>query len=141
MPFVAAVALRDGGMDWDSYERHLGDADTLALCAKISTVNDALAEAQYPANMSGVARVHTGAGKFEKLVVVPKGEPDNFMSAAEFRIKFDALVAPFLSEARREELARRLAALAKETDIGALLALTRPDLSAGHLRVADAGDD
>jgi 2-methylcitrate dehydratase PrpD len=141
MPFVAAVALRDGGMDWDSYQRHLGDADTLALCAKISTINDTLAEAQYPANMSGVARVHTGAGAFEKLVIVPKGEPDNFMSSAELRFKFDALVSPYLSEARREELSRRLGKLADETDIGALLALTRPDLVAGHLRIAGAGDD
>ncbi|MFT5175532.1 MAG: 2-methylcitrate dehydratase PrpD [Gammaproteobacteria bacterium] len=141
MPFVAAVALRDGAMDWDSYARHLGDADTLALCAKISTINDALAEAQYPANMSGVARVHTGAGTFEKLIVVPKGEPDNFMSGAEFSFKFDALVSPYLSDARRAELSRRLANLAEQTDISALLALTRPDLVAGHLRVADAGDD
>jgi 2-methylcitrate dehydratase PrpD len=141
MPFVAAVALRDGAMDWDSYARHLGDADTLALCARISTVNDTLAEAQYPANMSGVARVHTGAGTFEKFVVVPRGEPDNFMSATELRGKFDALVSPFLSAARREELSRRLAALAAETDISALLALTRSDAGVGQLRIADAGND
>lgn len=141
MPFVAAVALRDGAMDWDSYERHLADADTLALCGKISTVNDSLAEAQYPANMSGVARIHTGAGSFEKLVVVPRGEPDNFMSTSEFHRKFDALVSPYLSDERRAELSGRLAALSAETDISALLALTRPHPAAGVLRVADAGDD
>ena len=144
MPFVAAVALRDGAMDWDSYARHLGDADTMALCARISTINDPLAEAQYPANMSGVARVKTGNESFEHLVVVPKGEPANFMSAAEFRFKFDALVAPYLSESRRTELSARLAALEEESDIGALLALTRPDAAAAQLRiaqVAQGGDD
>jgi 2-methylcitrate dehydratase PrpD len=141
MAFCAAVALRDGAMDWDSYERHLTDAQTLALCRRIRTVHDARVEAEYPANMSGVARVHTGSGHFEKFVIVPKGEPGNFVTRDELRAKFDGLVGPYLGMARRDELARRLLALDEERDLGALLALTRPDQGTAALRVAGAGDD
>jgi 2-methylcitrate dehydratase PrpD len=140
MPFVAAVALRDGAMDWDSYERHLGDEDTLALCRRITAVDDPEVEAEFPANMSGSARIRTAAGCYEQLVVVPKGEPGNFVTGAEMRAKFDGLVSPYLDPARRDELARRVLALDEERDVAALLALTRPD-AAERLRVAQGGDD
>ncbi len=136
MPFVAAVALRDGAMDWDSYDRHLADPDTQALCRRVQTVTDPRAEAEYPANMSGVVRVRARGGVLEAFVVVPKGEPSNFMSAAELRAKFDALAAPYLGEAARDELTRRLLALHEERDVTALLALTRPDQSTARLQAA-----
>ncbi len=41
MPFCAAVALREGQMTWDDYAKHIDDAQTLALCAKVSTRIDA----------------------------------------------------------------------------------------------------
>jgi 2-methylcitrate dehydratase PrpD len=141
MPFVAAVALRDGAMNWDSYERHLGDTQTLELCRRIRTVSDPMVEAEYPRNMSGVARVDTRNGRLEKLVVTPKGEPANFMTAQELRAKFDTLVSPFLADRRRDELAARLLGLHEEGDIGALLALTHPDPAAGRLRAAGSGAD
>ena len=129
MPFVAAVALRDGAMGWDSYAKHLGDEQTLALCRKVSVVNDPRAEAEFPANMSAVARLQTSAGTYEQLVVVPKGEPGNFMSDDELREKFITLTAPYLSEQRRDELLDRLFGLDQVTDIAALLDLTCPDLT------------
>ncbi len=128
MPFVAAVALRDGAMGWDSYAQHLGDEQTLALCRKVSVVSDPRAEAEFPANMSAVARLQTSTGAYEQLVVIPKGEPDNFMSEAELRAKFTTLTAPYLSQPRRDELLARLFTLDQVTDIAALLDLTRPDL-------------
>jgi len=140
MPFVAAVALRDGGMDWDSYERHLADPDTLALCRRISAVDDPKVEAQFPANMSGSARIHAGGRAFDRMVTVPKGEPGNFLTEAELRAKFDGLTAPYLDAAARDALGARLLALAAEDDIGALLGLTvaRPP---GALRVAAGSGD
>lgn len=140
MPFVAAVALRDGGMDWDSYGRHLADSETLALCGKVSTLADEEVEAEYPANMSGVARIHTGKGRFEKLVVVPRGEPGNFLSAQELRAKFDGLVSPYLSPERRDALADALLALEAVADVSSVLELSRPDLAV-PIRAAGSGDD
>ena len=125
MPFVGAVALREGGLGWDDYARHLDNAETLALCGRIGTVVDDRAEAEFPAHMSGVARVRTSRGRFEKFVAVAKGEPENFVSEAELRAKFDALAGPYLNDARRDELVAALSALDEAADVGALFRLTR----------------
>ena len=137
MAFCAAVALRTGGLGWDDYARHLGDAATLALCKKVSTRVDPRAQADFPAEMSASVRVKTARGAFETYVRVPKGEPANFLSAAELRAKFDGLAAPYLSAPRRDELARALATLDEARDIGAVLRLTRPE-TAGARRMAAA---
>ena len=127
-------------MDWDSYERHLADPETLDLCRRIRAVDDPEVEAEYPANMSGSARIHVGGRVLERMVVIPKGEPGNFVSDAELRAKFDGLTAPYLDAARREALGDRLLALSEEGDIAALLRLTVPQ-AAGTLRVASGGGD
>jgi 2-methylcitrate dehydratase PrpD len=138
MPFVAAVALREGAMQWDHYARHIHDPQTLALCKRVRTVVDPAAEAEFPRYMSGVVRVRTRGGALEKLVRVAKGEPENFVTAAELRSKFDGLVGPYLAERRREELARALLALDEAKDVGAVLRLTRPEQTDAR-RLASAG--
>jgi 2-methylcitrate dehydratase PrpD len=137
MAFCAAVALRTGGFVWDDYGRHLADAETLALCKKVRTRVDPRAQADFPAEMSASVRIQTTRGAFETYVRVPKGEPTNFLTAAELRAKFDGLTAPYLSAGRRNELADAILALDEARDIGALLQLTRPET--GALRVAAAG--
>lgn len=127
MAFCAAVALRAGGLAWDDYARHLSDPATLALCRKVRTRVDPRAQADFPTQMSGAVRIETERGAFETYVRVPKGEPENFLTAAELRAKFDALVAPYLSAHRREALAAAIGALEEQRDIGAVLRLTRPD--------------
>ena len=134
MPFCAAVALRTGGLAWDDYARHRGDADTLALCRKVRT-RIAAAAAGGAVEMSGSVRIQTRRGAFEKTVRVPKGEPANFLTTAELRAKFDGLAGPYLPARRLDELAGALAALEKARDIGVLLRLTRP-AEAGERRVA-----
>jgi 2-methylcitrate dehydratase PrpD len=119
MPFCAAVALREGRLDWDDYPRHLADADTLALCRRVDCVADADVEAALPANMAGKATITTRRGRFERLVEVPRGEPGNFLTPDEFRAKFRALAAPYLGE-ETEALADRLLALDTLDDIRAL---------------------
>ncbi|GMQ90474.1 MAG: MmgE/PrpD family protein [Gammaproteobacteria bacterium] len=138
MPFLAAVALREGRMRWDDYARHIDDADTLALCKRVQTVVDPKAEAEFPAQMSGIARVRTKRGSFEKFVVIPKGEPENFFSQDELRAKFDSLVGPYLSARRRGELANALLALEQAGDIGMLLRLARPEQAAERRAAAGA---
>lgn len=127
MAFCAAVALRGGGFTWDDYARHLGDPATLALCKRVRSRVDPKAQADFPAEMSGSVRIRTARGAFETYVRVPKGEPANFLTAAELRAKFDGLAGPYLSARRREELAGALLALEQAKDIGAVLRLTRPD--------------
>ena len=126
MPFCAAVALREGGLAWDDYTRHLEDEKTLDLCRRVHTAVDAKAEAEFPANLSAAVRITTKRGEFEAFVAIPKGEPGNFLSADELRAKFDGLVGPYLSAPRVDELARRLLAIHGEDDINEVLRLTRP---------------
>jgi 2-methylcitrate dehydratase PrpD len=139
MPFVAAVAIRDGKMGWDSYAPHLKDEATLALCRRIRAIVDDQVEAEFPAHMGGIVRVHTGRGNFEKMVVIAKGEPENFLTGAEMRAKFDDLTRPYLDEAARDGLADALLNLDACTDLRALLARTRSDPGA-HLKVAGSDD-
>jgi 2-methylcitrate dehydratase PrpD len=138
MPFVAAVALREGRMGWDDYLPHLKDAKTLALCKRINTTVDAKAEAEFPVNMSGIVRIRTKRGEFERFVVVPKGEPDNFLTLAELRAKFDSLVAPYLTKSQNNRLAEELLSLEKCRDISTLLALTYPEKTPA---ISAVGDD
>jgi 2-methylcitrate dehydratase PrpD len=77
--------------------------------------------------MSGSVKIRTARGTFGTYVRVPKGEPANFLTAAELRAKFDTLAGPYLSARRRDELAAAILALEQAKDIGALLRLSRPE--------------
>jgi 2-methylcitrate dehydratase PrpD len=137
MPFLAAVILRTGNLGWDDYDSQLSDPVTLALTAKVDCIQDPKAEAEYPANMAGIARVTTSSGVYEAMVVVPKGEPDNFLTEDELIAKFDGLTAPYLSKSRRDALLDALLNLEKRASIGEVLSLTCPDLKALQM----AGED
>ena len=130
MPFVGAVALRERGLAWDDYARHLSNPATLALCKKIRTVVDPAVEAEYPSNMSASVRVDTSGNRYEQLVVVPKGEPSNFMSDAELLNKFGLLVDPYLDHAQRDKLSTTLLLLDHAENITELLALSCPPTQA-----------
>lgn len=125
MPFCAAVALREGGLTWDDYKKHLNDQTTLALTAKVTAVVDERAQAEFPANMSGVTRIKTSKGEFETFVTVPKGEPENFLADEEFREKFDGLCVPYLGETQAHHLADQLLALEQANSVTAIMALSQ----------------
>ena len=125
MPFCAAVALREGGLAWDDYKKHLNDEATLALTRKVSAVVDERAQAEFPANMSSVTLIRTAKGVYETIVVVPKGEPENFLADDEFRSKFKGLCAPYLEEDRVERLADSLLALEQANSISTVMALSQ----------------
>jgi len=127
MAFCAAVALKSGGLAWDDYARYLGDPATLDLCRRVKTSVDPRAQADFQKEMSGSVRIKTARGTFETYVRVPKGEPGNFLSAAELRAKFNGLAGPYLSARRCDELADAVLALDQTPDIGTMLRLTRPD--------------
>lgn len=132
MPFTAAVALRSGRLSWDDYPAHLNDPITQALCRRIDVVNDPQAEAAFPANMSGSARVRLHDGRrVEKFVQIPRGEPDNFMTESELRDKFYSLTGPYLGRSRRQRLADALLDLQHAPAATDPFALTLPDKDDG----------
>lgn len=128
-PFVIACALATGGMGWDSYA-HLANPVVRALLPKIMCVHDAEVQAEFPANMAGKLTVHARNQVFTRMVRVPKGEPDNFLSDAELRTKFDALAVPILGEARAGSLADALLAIDTAGTLSALMRLAAPTTGA-----------
>ena len=126
MPFCAAVALREGNMRWDDYRKHLKDNDTLALCQIVDVIVDPRAQAEFPVNMAGIARVKWNGQTFEEFVSIPKGEPENFMSQEEIRAKFNGLCKPYLDGNRSSNLATAIMALEEANTIGTIMTLSQP---------------
>ena len=124
-PFVIATALVTGGMGWDSYEL-LQDLRIRALLPRIACEWDAEVQAQFPANMSGKLTIVTAGQTYERLVVVPKGEPGNFLTQDELRQKFMALSGAVLGEERASHLADAVLAVDTAPRIGPLLRMAAP---------------
>ncbi len=126
MPFCAAVVMREGNMVWDDYAGHISNADTLALCRKVTTVVGKRAEAIFPDNMAGSAKIITARGSFEAFVEVPKGEPSNFVTDEELKAKFNGLVGPYLTDTQSDALSSGLLALEGVSSITEVLAHSKP---------------
>lgn len=124
-PFVLASALATGAMGWDSYSM-LFDPTIRALLPKVVCEDDPEIEAEFPANMSGKVTVRARGRDFVKTVVVPKGEPDNFLSEAELRAKFAGLVDHVLGVERSAALADAVLAIDASNDVGALARMSVP---------------
>jgi 2-methylcitrate dehydratase PrpD len=124
-PFVVASALATGAMGWESYA-DLENATVRALARRVTCTEDAEIEAEFPRNMSGRTTVQTARGTFTEKVVVPKGEPDNFMTDAELAAKFHGLADAILTPARAASLAAAILSLETAKDATALTRLAAP---------------
>jgi 2-methylcitrate dehydratase PrpD len=128
-PFVIACALATGGMGWDSYQL-LQDAVVRGLLPKISCELDPEIEAEFPANMSGKVSIVARGQKFVRKVVVPKGEPTNFLTEAELRAKFSGLAEAVLGPERTARLAAEVLAISRLAGVASLMRLAAPLMSA-----------
>jgi 2-methylcitrate dehydratase PrpD len=122
-PFVIATALATGRMDWDSY-RLLEDPLIRGLMPRIGCAHDPAIEAEFPANMSGKLTLRARGEAFVRTVVVPRGEPANFPSEAEFRMKFDGLARTVMGDAQAERLAEDVLRFDRLNDGAAILRVT-----------------
>lgn len=128
-PFVVAAALATGAMGWDSYGK-LHDATIRSLLPRITCRQDAEIEAEYPANMSGKLTVRAKGQEFTRKVVVPKGEPANFLSEAELRAKFHGLVDAVLGAERAARLADAVLTVDRAGGVSSLPQLAAPLVAA-----------
>jgi 2-methylcitrate dehydratase PrpD len=103
-PFVLSAALATGAMRWDTYSL-LHDSRIRTLLPKIHCEFDPEIEAEFPVNMSGKLTVHARGQVFVKKVVVPRGEPGNFLSREELLAKFTSLSEPALGRVPAAKLA------------------------------------
>ncbi len=127
-PFVIAAALATGAMGWDSYHL-LNDCTVRMLLPKVNCVMDPEIEAEFPANMSGKVTILARGQTFSKTVVVPKGEPSNFLTEAELRAKFSALTDAVLGTERAARLADAVLAIDTTADMASLMRLAAPLMS------------
>ena len=124
-PFVLSVALATGGMNWESYAL-LQDPVVRELLPKVHCGFDAAIEAEYPANMSGRITIHARGRTFERTVIVPKGEPSNFLTEAELREKFAGLTGALLGASRATVLASAVLAIDHTADVSSLIRMSVP---------------
>jgi 2-methylcitrate dehydratase PrpD len=124
-PFVISAALATGAMGWDSYN-HLRDPVLRALLPKVACEFDPEIEAEFPANMSGKLTIEAGGRRFTQKVVVPKGEPTNFLSEAELRGKFAGLADAVLGTERAARLADAVLAIDATADVSSLMRQAAP---------------
>jgi 2-methylcitrate dehydratase PrpD len=121
-PFVISAALATGAMGWDSYKL-LNDPTIRALLPKVACVFDPEIEAEFPTNMSGKLTIEARGQIFEQKVVVPKGEPSNFLTENELRAKFAGLTVSVLGTERSAKLADAVLGIDKSNDISGLARL------------------
>ncbi|MCX7372032.1 MAG: MmgE/PrpD family protein [Alphaproteobacteria bacterium] len=124
-PFVVANALAYGEFGWDSYEK-LDDPTLRALMPKITTGQDPEVQAEFPTNMAGKLTVRARGKDHVKFVIVPKGEPGNFLSEAELRAKFHGLADAVLGREQASRLADAIIGLDRAADVHAMLRLAEP---------------
>ena len=124
-PFVISAALASGAMDWDSYKL-LRDRTVRTLLPKINCTFDPDIEAEFPTNMSGKLTIEARGQRFTQKVVVPKGEPGNFLTEAELRTKFVGLAGAVLDSDRAARLADGVLAIDTVADTAALMRLASP---------------
>jgi 2-methylcitrate dehydratase PrpD len=128
-PFVIACALVTGAMGWDSYA-HLSNPAVRALLPLIRCEHDAQAQAEFPANMAAKLTIQARGQVFTRMVVVPKGEPDNFLTDAELRSKFQGLAVPVLGAEHADRLADALLTIDSAANLGNLMRLVAPAVGA-----------
>jgi 2-methylcitrate dehydratase PrpD len=128
-PFVLSSALATGAMGWDSYKL-LNDNTIRAMLPKVTCAHDDEIEAEFPRNMSGKITLVARGQTHVRKVVVPKGEPSNFLTEAELRAKFAGLTDSVLGTERAAKLADAVLAIDTTQDVASLVRLAAPLLDA-----------
>jgi 2-methylcitrate dehydratase PrpD len=118
-PFVISAALATGAMGWDSYGL-LRDETIRALLPKVTCEFDPEIEAEFPTNMSGKLTIEARGRSFVQKVVVPKGEPSNFLTENELRAKFHGLTDAVLGADQAVRLADAVLSIHVTNDIAGL---------------------
>ncbi len=115
-PFVISAALATGAMGWDSYQQ-LNDPTIRGMLGKVTCEFDPEIEAEFPTNMSGKLTIEARGQVFSQKVVVPKGEPSNFLSENELRAKFHGLADAVLGADQAARLADSVLSIHQSNDI------------------------
>ena len=93
IPYATAVALFFGKAGLNEFtEEMVRDRAILSLVKRIHVEADETLSAVFPAIQAAVVTITTGTASFTERVDFPKGEPENPLTDAEFRERFDGLM-------------------------------------------------
>lgn len=130
--FCVAVGLRLGRLAWDDYDTQFWDPCIRALMQRTSAFEDTRAVPVRRGSAAGSVRVFLADGRsFERLVTVPKGEPERMLSTDELHAKFSSLVRPFLGPERDRRLFETLMRLDTEPTLANVWEYGTPPLAVG----------
>lgn len=118
-PFVLSMAALTGAMTWDSYGR-LHDPEVRALMAKVDCVHDVDIEDEFPNNMSGKITIELESASHAETVIIPLGEPTNFLTDEAILAKFEGLASPVIGQ-RFRDIADTVSQLDKLANVHAWL--------------------
>lgn len=99
-PFVLATALATGKMAWSSYS-DLNSARIRSILPRVNCVHDPEIEVEFPTNMSGKITLRARGKVFVRKVILPLGEPSNFLSTDSLTAKFLDLAMPVIGTRAR----------------------------------------
>lgn len=140
LPYVAAVALRDGVVDCASFvETKLKDAQLLHLMQKTSVQEDIVLTADYPESSACRVTLITKDGKhITNEVKYPKGHDKSPLSKQEVDDKFVAAHAGFGSERRAHGVIELVRNLERLTDMAQLFSKFRHDETGSRARTVQS---
>jgi len=94
IPYATAVGFLYGRAGLQEFsEEAVRDTEILALTGKVRVSADDALSAVFPGIQAAVVTVRTADGEYSDRVDFPKGEPENPLTDAEFRARYDGLMA------------------------------------------------
>lgn len=127
VPYLVARALLDGQIWLDQFtEDKLKDPLVRDLQERLTMVRDPELDAMAPKHLPHRVTITTKDGReLTELVVAPKGDPDNRMTADELNDKFRRLAGDVLTPEAADAAVEQVANLEDLSDVGALTATLR----------------
>lgn len=131
LPFGVATALAHGAAGPEAFHTsRLDDAELHRLMDRVAAVTDPELDAVYPRAWPAWVRITLRDGRqLEARVEHPRGDPENFPSAADLEEKVRDLAARALSPAAVDRLLVAWRSLPAAPDVRVLLAETVPTVS------------
>jgi 2-methylcitrate dehydratase PrpD len=121
--YVLAVAAREGRIGREHFGAGwTGNAEILELAARVRLSGSDELQTRFPASQGAIVSIRTATGEHTLQRNIPVGSPDQPLSDAELRSKFDGLVGPVLAAQPRADLWTALSSLERIDSVRGLLA-------------------
>jgi 2-methylcitrate dehydratase PrpD len=121
--YVLAVAAREGRIGREHFGAGwTGNPEILGLAARVRLSGSDELQTRFPGSQGAIVTITTGSGTHTLQRDIPAGSPDQPLSDAELRTKFDGLVGPVLAAQARADLWKALSSLERQQSIRGLLA-------------------